>query len=927
MGNLSKGFCFLSLSLVFIGCLFEGNLMAYDKSDTSQKDVAVWLAIESPPKTWDDGYGDPFPAEDIFKSIKDAGFSDVFLFAHEGRGPMSFYHNTKVQYASRQKMGNREWVEDALNAADKYNINVWLVITPSFKVNGTDIQGLGDPRMIKLWSDIIEEWGKEYKPRHKSLYGIMLHEVDCPEAVDPHSNDSDKFSAFCEKNYGEKYSGEKMPDGKSGTKWDKRFYLYKNYVVNNFTTVMKNSSEKYGMKTAFCLYHPEQFNANSALWGYDTLSLEKIVDRIWVLDYNDLKGAWREISLSYSGVDIPYNEMSAFHGKPTSVFECRGMLYPEVLRKALKKHKPFTSVYGKDADYYAVTGKSQKVIDLFIGVENVKKWNDLQSSWTGATSQDKIALLSSSVPFTLRYPDAPGVRFRKVFTNLKNGLKKYYPVNTLLIGSEFTLNPENLRKYDILILPEEMGIGLDKVFLESLLQYMKKGGKLLTIGTPLTVSNSDLTIQKDCTEDILGIKINSLTPKTTTLSLSNTKLSSPEVKIKSECRDISVIASDEIILKDNVTGKPVMSRKGNAYYMAFSYPEGNEKFFAELLEKISPQPFQLKENTGFIVESVVSNNNMLCVSLPSKDPASAVLSVDTEKIGLNGKAFEVKNIITGKIICTANSQELKKGIPVRTDYNSEPYVLAIGTRNDLAKFKGIYPDNKVFENMGKVNIIENPEVAIMVPDRPGIKVGIYQNALGSEKIYTSLNMLPAFNCFYLPRLDMECMSHADVVIIPQPVADIYYQSAMNEIKKIVSNGKGLLLTHDAATASYKMFPDITGKTSRKIKDKKDNRIKITADHPEVISSNADDGFMPGFAFDHYAFTPGKNAQVIAKDSEGNNVILAGKFEKGRVMVYGTLPGMFCKWDDCANLLKDKKLEGRELQILADSIKWLAGDKK
>lgn len=320
-------------------------------------------------------------------------------------------------------------------------------------------------------------------------------------------------------------------------------------------------------------------------------------------------------------------------------------------------------------------------------------------------------------------------------------------------------------------------------------------------------------------------------------------------------------------------------------------------------------------------------DNMLCAALPCEKASSADLVLDTRKLGLKGDRFEFRNIITGKTVCTASAAEMLKGIKVKTDYDSEPYVLVIGSDKSVAQFKGIYPDSSVFADMGKISIVENPEVAIAVPDKPGIKVGIYQNAYGAEEIYSRLDKIAAFNCFYLPRLDNECMAHADVIIVPQAKSSTFFNNGLKEIREMVRRGKGLILTHDAALCAKEIFPDLIRENHGKVMRVKDNGIKIAMRHPAAANLKAGDEYTPGFAFDHYVFSPGKEAQSIAKDSQGNDVILAGSFGKGRVVLFGTLPGMFCSWDDCGTFLKNKKLEGRELQLLIDSVNWLADNKK
>ncbi|MDD5598511.1 MAG: beta-galactosidase trimerization domain-containing protein, partial [Victivallaceae bacterium] len=783
-----------------------------------------------------------------------------------------------------------------------------------------------DPRHIKIWTDIIEELGKNYKSRHKSLVGIFPHEVNCAECPDTHRDDLEEFSKFCLKNFGEKYTGSKIPTGKDGAKWDKRFCLYRNDVVTNFTKAMRDAAAKYDMQTQFCFYPPET-GSDSVAWGYDALELEKICDRMWVVSYSnyyDLKKPFIETSFSYKGANIPYNETVAFHGSPISFFEYRTMLFPMVLRRAYQKSPGFTKVYGDYLNGYAK--KSEKVLQLFTGLDNVKKWNNLQMEWIGAERQSKIGLFISSVPFVLRYPVDAGRKYKEVYKQLRENLKKYYPVDTQLIGAEFTLKPENLMKYDLIIIPEEMGIGMDEAFFRNLKEYLSRGGKVLAISSAVTTGSRDLEKQHDHMEELFGIKIKKGQPLAGYVRLESEKLAVPAGKTWGTLRDVELISADEVIIREKNTKKPVMTRKGNAYYLVCSYNDDKNKIFTDFIDKITPQSACLKGNDNFRFSSITRQDNTLCVALPGEKPATAVLSLDTGKLGLTGKRFEVKNIITGQVLYEAGAEELKKGVKISTNYANEPYVLAVGTSRDLTRFKGLYPNNKVFADMGKINVIENPEVAIAVSDRPGIKVGVYQNAHGAEEIYNRLSKMPEFNCFYLPRLDGACMRHADVIIIPHARSSVFFDNAVKVIKSMVKTGKGLILTHDsAAKATAGMFPDIIAGNNGKIKNIENNGLMIQNPVSPTATVKRGDEYVPGWAFDHYAFKPGKDARVIARDKKGYDVVLSGKYGKGRVVVFGTLPGCFCPWNDCKKYLQDD-LKGKELQLLTDSVKWLAGNK-
>jgi len=900
-----------------------GGLAIHAETKPAAKEIMVWVSPESPREMWLKGYGEVFPADYMFQQIAEAGFTDVEFQAQEGRGPNGSYHNTRVEHASRcNRMGDRDWLEESLTAADRYNLKLWLVLTPSYRIKNTDIGGLDDPRHIKIWTDLVEEYGTAYKPRHPSLAGIYLHEVHCAEAPDVHSDELEAFSAFCEKHFGEKYPLDTMPDGKANDKWQRRFFLYKNEIITKFTRIMRKTADRFNMETIFCLYSPE-IASNSAVWGYDSVALEENSDRLWVViqaEYRDLKNSWQDTGQGYKGSNVPFRQTMAFHGKPVSVFESRFILFPQVPRKYYQQYGNYTKIHGDFLNGYLK--KSEKVLELFTGVENVKKWNQLHAKWLGAESKARIALIASSRPFVLRFPDNAGKEYRKVFTPLLDALKNHFLADAQVAGSQFTLDTDNLLKYDLMIIPQEMGLGLDDKFLDSIRRYLASGRKILVLGSGLSSASLDLEKQIDHSEELLGVRI-AKEPQTASVTPHSTKIPRLPEKSWQQSFAVEVTSADEVLITDRVSGQALLTRKGNAYYLAFGQDFDNGDWLASLLEWLAPQPAALKNNSGFRFSAMTCLNNMLCVALPCEKAASAVLVIDSKKLGLEGDRFELRNIITGKTVCTTDAAGLLQGIAVKTDYDSEPCVLVVGQPQDVAEYSGIYPDNSVFADMGKINIVENPEVAIAISDKPGIKVGVYQNAYGAEEIYTQLNSISDFNCFYLPRLDNECMAQADVIVIPQAKSSTFFTQGKNEIREMVRRGKGLLLTHDATLVARELFPSLLRDNQEKIMRVQNNALKVVGRHPVTANLEAGEQFIPGFAFDHYSFVPGWKASTLAEDTRGNKVILAGPFEKGKVVLFGTLPGVFSTWDDCDRFLKDRTLEGTERQLLINAVHWLA----
>lgn len=915
-----NAFLILILSLIFTGM-----------NTRAEQDVMIWVSPGSPDTIWKKGYGEDYPARMIMKTIKDAGFTDFCFFLYQGRGG-AFYYPTKVKYAKTDKIiGSRDWLEETLSEADKYNLKVWAIYTPSYKIPGTEIKGFRSPEMLKFYEDTIDEIGKNYKPKHKSLHGIMLHEFNCAEVMDMHRDELKEFSEFCENNFNEKYTGEKMPDLRTSDKWSTRFYLYKADSMNTLCKTMKKRAAQYGLETFFCLYNPET-GSSSANWGYDTVELEKICDRFWVAGsgYKTLKNPYVETSLSYKGINLPLNLTKAFHGKAISFFEYRSMLFPEINRKAYNSNTKFTKIYGDL--YTGYIGRSQKVLDLFHGPENVAKWNNLQKEWIGAKDIANIAILSSSMPFILRYPTTPGVKYKKVLGNFRDSLMKYFPVDLLLLDSQFTLDPEKLKNYDLLIIPEEMGIAMSDAMIGTLKKYLANGGKLFAMGSRVSSANKDLTSEKDYTEDIFGIRISDKKVLPGYTRCFSSTMSVPDEKIWLAPNQITLCGA-EAVIKNKFMNNPLMTKKDNAYYIASGYFEGSDEFFANIIMTLANSPLSLIQDPGkndFRVSAAILKNNTLCISLPAEKPSSAIMKIDPKKAGINAEKFEVKNIVTGKVIAEVDAETLKKGIKISTEFPSEPYVLAIGEQKKLAHFSGIYPDNKVFADMGNIDAIENPEVAISVPDKPGIKVGIYTNGHGAQEIYDALNKYEDFNCFMLPRLDGQCMGHADVIIIPHPYTPVFFENSAKVIKNMVEEGKGLLLTHGSdktVSVSVSTFPEILGSSRGKIKMIQDNNLKVSAVHPVNKNFSKDDRIIPGFEFDHYAFNPGKNGIPVFADTQDNPVVIAGEIGKGRLIYNGTLPGSISTWNSPVETEKPE-IKDKELQLLVNSIRWLSQpDKK
>ena len=153
--------------------------------------IAVWMAAGSPHGLWKAIHGkDDFPVETIMQTMRDQRLTDLLFFVQPGRGDTVYYPTKHPLLRANNYMGDRDYTEELLAACDQAAIRLWLAFTPpgSKPYPGTDIQGLNDPRMIKLYCEMIEEIATLYG-HHKSLAGFLPHEVDCAEVVDNHEDD------------------------------------------------------------------------------------------------------------------------------------------------------------------------------------------------------------------------------------------------------------------------------------------------------------------------------------------------------------------------------------------------------------------------------------------------------------------------------------------------------------------------------------------------------------------------------------------------------------------------------------------------------------------------------------------------------------------------------------------------------------------
>lgn len=886
----------------------------------NQKRTMIWLCVDGYNDPWRHVYKTPYPAKIIFNAFKKAGITDVAWQLERLRGKEVFFPTKLKSFKYNPQLNGRDWLEESLTEADKHGIKIWLLINPAYKNQLTKLTGL--KAQTQNYVDLINEIGQKYSKKHKSLVGVFHHETHAGESPDSHVGEVKEFSDFCRRRFGEKYTEKTMPNGQEKDKWNNRFFIYKSHCLNQFVKAINNTAQIYGMKSMYC-YYPIENRSNSLAGGVDIAAIEDYSNGFWATErfsFYNFNNTFHDISLSYRGVNVPQNMVNSFHGCPVSIFEAQFQMFPKVNRESKKIRRKWAKSYGDLYDFFM---RSEKVVDIFQGTENTKKWLDLQRYWLGGTAQSQVAFILSSYSFTMKHRPIAGIKWKKVFNTPLTELKKYFPVATVVVDKNYFENYENLKKYKMLVIPEEMGICISPKAVASIKKYLASGGQVLAVKTRISSSRKDLTLEKDYTQEIFGVKI-----KNAKGVAGYHRLMSKTFKVskKKTWGSLSTIdpGKAEIIVKDSFSGKPVLTRKNNAWFLALTL--NNLALLEKIVSKLAPPVVKLKDNTGFSIPAVIKKNNMLCIPLACPKTASAILSVDAQKAGLTGNSYEIKNIVTGKVLATVNSIKLLKGVKVKTDFNSEPLILAVGPKSKTKRFKGIFPDNKVFKGMlFEQVVLENPELAISIPDKPGIKVGIYQNAWGSMGIYDALKNNKDFNAFFLPRLDIECMANAQVIIIPQVRNHLFFKQGAGMIRNMVKQGnRGLLLTHSSALRVKTIFPELDIEALGQYLRMKNNYLELVGKHPANGNIKPGSKFVPGFAFDHFAFKV-EGFNTLAIDKSKRPSISIGTVGKGKIALYGSLPGWFGTWKEAKGKPKGK-LKGLELKQLIATIKWLAKKK-
>ncbi len=708
------------------GILVTGFLLLVTAFNVSavERDITVWMSPGGPRGIWEKSCGDPVPVKKLVEDLAYVGVTEILFFEQEGRGG-SFLHPTAVPHAvTSQHMKGRDFLRELLEETAKCNIRVWLAWTPpSGKYPGTDFEGLNHPEVLRIYTDEIEEVARNYK-KFRNLAGFMWHEVDCSEAVDRHEDDVKEFSDFCHRKFDEKYENSRMPKVDAQDKWWRRFFLYRNHVVNEFIRQMAGTAHRHGLKTHFCSYTPESYIGESWKWGYDIVALEELCDRQWFNGYSvesgkpyqQVKGACLDFGPSYRGQILARNYAYAMHGLPVSYFEYRSPVYLDEIRRYYGGIKSFSAAHG---DFYTgYLGRQAKEVELYYGRENLRKWIGMMACWQGGRSTARVAVAVNPNDFIMRNPLSSGAEYEKKVRSLMTTLTGVTDVDGLLLESRFALKYGNLLNYSLIVIPEDMGCGLSRPMVKCLRKYVDKGGCLLVVSTQLMTSGADLTDEEDFTRQFCGLEITGngqagyVAPVGTSFPVSGEKFWSGSVK------QVRLHGAEPCVNRQG-GGEPLLFKNKNVYFSTAGCSAEASRYFADIVSSTSRQPVALTGNTDLRILEGVERDGVVCLSMWGNGKAK--LQIDAAGLDLLGQIFRVKDVASGTLIGDFTREQLAGGIPVEIKHLYQPVLLTVGPAAKIDAFPGLYASADVFTGMKAKVSQDDPEVPREALDESPVK--------------------------------------------------------------------------------------------------------------------------------------------------------------------------------------------------------------
>lgn len=205
-----------------------------------------------------------------------------------------------------------------------------------------------------------------------------------------------------------------------------------------------------------------------------------------------------------------------------------------------------------------------------------------------------------------------------------------------------------------------------------------------------------------------------------------------------------------------------------------------------------------------------------------------------------------------------------------------------------------------------------------------IRVGILKG-LGDEQIASVLNRQQDMTASLMRDVDPAILGQYDVLIVAQsttPAQIIHAKGMLHDW--VVHGGGGMCFIHDAV--GYRKHPIVfRDEMGGGIDNPTGATVKVVAEHLVTKGLKIGQQFNPGFQYDQIAIRTSNNSLALVANDKGQAVVVAGPAGKGRVVLDGMLTGWAGAPEDLSG--KPHAPEGKELQILVNAVRWLAGGEK